>query len=204
MPLYLISTLSILIPLISAGLLYRRMNKTLKRLSVFILFSTITEALAITYFENGWNNMVISHLYAFLQVPLLAWIFSSFIFGVRQKLILISCIAFLVFSLVNLALWEDLNEFNSNQRYFAAIVILMYCFFYFIQVFVEATVVRIETEYIFWMSGSILLYTAGTFFLFILKNELDSQTYDYWDLNCTLNIILNIGLTVSLWMGTRK
>lgn len=200
-----ISALSILIPLITAGILFRHLNKTLKRLSVFILFSAITESLAAIYFEYGWNNMIISHLYAFVQVPLLTWIYVSFIKGYRRKIILLSCLAFLVFSTINVLLWEDLMMFNSNQRYFAAVVILMFCSFYFIQVFVEAKVVRIELEHNFWMSASILIYTAGTLFLFILKTDLiNEQNDDYWSLNCILNIILNLGLTISLWMGTRK
>lgn len=200
-----LSALSILIPLTTAGILFRHLNKTLKRLSVFILFSAITESLASIYFEYGWNNMIISHLYAFLQVPLLTWIYSSFITGSRKKIILISCIAFLVFSIINLIFWEDVLMFNSNQRYFAAVVILMFCSFYFVQVFVEAKVVRIELEHNFWMSAAILIYTAGTLFLFILKTELiNEQNDDYWSLNCILNIILNLGLTVSLWIGTRK
>lgn len=205
LPLYLISTLSILLPLLSSVIVYKRMNKTLKRLSIFILFSTITETLTIIYFENVWNNIWISHLYTFLQVPLLTWIYSSFIVGVRRKVMVFSCVLFLMFSIINLIFWEDLTDFNSNQRYFAAVVILMFCFFYFVEVFIEAKIVRIELEHLFWMSSAILIYTAGTLFLFILREELiEALDDDYWNLNCILNIILNIGLTVSLWVGTRK
>lgn len=200
-----ISALSILIPLITAGIVFSNLDKTLKKLSVFIVFSFFTESLAAYYFENGWNNMIISHLYAFIQVPLLAWIYYSFIKGIRGKIIIISCLAYLLFSIINLVYWEDLIMFNSNQRYFAAVVILMYCFFYFVQVFVEAKIVKIELEYHFWMSSAILIYTAGTLFLFILKSDMmEEEMNDYWNLNCILNIILNIGLTVTLWMGTRK
>lgn len=200
-----ISALSILIPLISATLTYNKQNKTLKRLSVFILFSVFTESVALYYGYNGWNNMAISHLYAFIQVPLLAWIFSSFIGGLQNKIILFSTISYLLFSIINLIFWEDLDVFNSNQRYFAAVVIIMFCSFYFIQVFVQASVVNIELESNFWMSAAILIYTAGTLFLFILKSELmEEGSNDYWYVNGILNIILNIGLTVSLWVGTRK
>lgn len=200
-----ISALSILIPFLSAILTYNKQNKTLKRLSVFILFSLCTEFIALYYGYHGWNNMAISHLYAFVQVPLLAWVFCSFISGIQYKIILYSTIAFLLFSVVNLVFWEDLHVFNSNQRYFAAVVIIMFCSFYFIQVFVQATVKRIELESNFWMSAAILIYTAGTLFLFILKSELmDKDSNDYWFVNGILNIILNIGLTISLWVGTRK
>lgn len=205
MELYDLSALSILIPLVCAVILNKKLNKTLKRLSVFVVFSLITETLATIYFEYGLNNMIVSHLYAFFQVPLLMWIYSSFIVGVQKKIMLFSTIAYLLFSIINLIFWEDLDEFNSNQRYFAAVVILLFCSFYFIQVFVEAKVVRIELESNFWMSASILIYTAGTLFLFILKDQLiKALDEDYWNLNCILNIILNIGLTVSLWLGTRK
>lgn len=149
--------------------------------------------------------MIISHLYAFVQVPLLAWIFSTFINGKKKKVILVLCAAYITFSIVNVLLWENFLEFNSNQRYFAAVVIIAYCLFYYTQIFVEANIIRIELEPKFWISSSILLYTAGTLFLFIYNNELmNSTNQGYWNLNCILNIVLNIGLTVSLWLGVRK
>ena len=200
-----ISGLSILIPLVTAGIVFKQLNKTLKKLSVFILFSAVTEYLAARYASNGLNNMFISHLYAFIQVPLVAWIFYDITTGIRRKIVVILAISFLVFSVINLALWESLLVFNSNQRYFAAICIITFCAFYFIQVFIEAKVVKIELEYNFWMSTSILIYTAGTLFLFIyVEKIMNAQNVGYWNINCILNIILNIGLTITLWMGTRK
>ena len=200
-----LSALSILIPLILAGILFRHLNKTLKRLSVFIVFSALTELMTAIYFELGWNNYWISHVYAFVQIPLFAWIFSSFIAGFKKKLIFFSACTYILFSIVNLLFWEDLTEFNSNQRYFAAFVIVLYCSLYFIQVFSEAEVLQIERESNFWISSSILVYTAGTLFLFILISELmDHSGEDHWKLNCILNIILNLGLTTSLWLGKTK
>lgn len=204
MHLDVISALSILIPLITAGIVFNKLNKTLKKLSVFILFSAITESLAAVYSLNGWHNLSISHLYAFIQVPLLAWIFYDIITGKWRKALVILTGTYLAFSVLNIILWESLNEFNSNQRYFAAVCIIAFCAFYFIRIFIDTKIIKIERDPYFWISASILIYTAGTLFLFIFVNELVSAGgVDYWDLNCILNICLNLGLTLSLWMGTR-
>lgn len=200
-----ISGLSILIPLITAGIFFKHLNKTLKKLSVFICFSAITEFLAARYASHGINNMPISHLYAFIQVPLLAWVFRDLISGIRQKVIIILSVLFLLFSAVNLAFWEDLLEFNSNQRYFAAVCIITFCAFYFIQLFIDTKILKIELDPYFWMSAGILIYTAGTLFLFIYAQEvLNGANNAYWNLNCILNIFLNMGLTIALWLGSRK
>lgn len=165
----------------------------------------MTEFIASYYSSHGWNNMPISHVYTFIQVPLLAWIFYDITTGIRPKIILFLTALFLTFSVVNLTLWEDLLEFNSNQRYFAAICIIIFCALYFVQIFVDMKIIRIELDPYFWFSAAILLYTAGTLFLFIFAQEvLNGGNSAYWRLNNILNIFLNLGLTLSIWTGSRK
>jgi len=199
------SALSVLIPLIAAGFTLRRQNGTLKKLSVFIVLTACTEASAIICSSHGINNMPISHIFTFFQVAIFAWIFSGILKGLGAKIVVILLITFTTFSILNLVLWESVFEFNSNQRYFAAIVLIMYCIGYFMHIFVKTHIERIELDPYFWMCASVLLYTTGTLFLFIFAEEiLKGKNNTYWDLNCVLNIILNTGLTLTLWLGTRK
>ncbi len=201
----IISAFTILIPLITAGIAYKHLNKTLKKLSVFILFSACTEVLAAFYSMNGWYNMSISHLYAFIQVPLIAWLFHDILKGISRKAVIYLTIGYLLFSVISLIFWEDLDQFNSNQRYAAAICLFFFCALYYIQIFIDTKIMRIELDPYFWISASVLIYIAGTLFLFIYANELiASGKFDYWYLNNILNIFLNLGLTLSLWMGMRK
>ena len=82
---------------------------------------------------------------------------------------------------------------------------ILYSTMYFGQIFQDAKIVRVELDPYFWMSASLLIYVAGTLFLFIMTKELiKSENNATWDLNCLLNIIQNIGFTIALWMGTRK
>ncbi len=75
---------------------------------------------------------------------------------------------------------------------------------YFIKLFVDAKIQRIEGDHYFWFSSTLLIYTAGTLFLFILGKEVQTEdNYMYWDLHSVLNILLNTGFTITLWMGTR-
>lgn len=121
-----------------------------------------------------------------------------------KKVIFILASAYLIFSLVNISLWESLSEFNANQRYVGGIAIIGMSLLYFNKIFVDATIQRIEKEHYFWFSSILLIYTAGTLFLFILGKEVHTEANRiYWDLHSVLNVILNIGFTLTLWMGTR-
>lgn len=122
-----------------------------------------------------------------------------------KKIILASAIIFLFYSFLNISFWESLDEFNSNQRYVGGITVISLCLMYFIKLFIDAKIERVEEDHLFWLSAIVLIYTAGTLFLFILGKQVHTEDNEmYWDLHSVLNIILNIGFTITLWMGTKK
>jgi hypothetical protein len=200
-----ISALSILAPLLSALLTFSKQERVLRKFCLFILFSALAETAAIVYANNGWNNMPVSHVYTYGQVMISAWIFYDLVTGYKKKTIVVLLISFLCFSIINEMFWEAFKIFNSNQRYFAGITMIIFCTMYFAQLFKDVKIVRVEHDPYFWMSASLLIYIAGTLFLFIMTKELmKSENNATWNLNCLLNIIQNTGFTIALWMGTRK
>lgn len=200
-----ISVLSILLPLSIGVITFVRQESALRKLCLFVLFSALTEVVSSMYANRGWNNVLVSHIYAFGQVILFAWIFYFLVHGIKKKLILTLLVSFIVFSIVNEIFWEDFRTFNSNQRYFAGITMILYCSIYFAQIFQDTKIVRVELDPYFWMSASLLIYVAGTLFLFVMTKELmKSENNATWDINCSLNTLQNIGFTIALWMGTRK
>lgn len=200
-----ISALSILLPTFLVFITFSKQNKTLKKLSVFILLTAVFEAYAKYWIISGWNNnMFMFHYYSYFEVFSFAIIFYGIVNNWMKKVILILATIYLTFSLVNISLWESLIEFNANQRYVGGIVIISMTLLYFIKLFIDAKIQRIEGDHYFWFSSTLLIYTAGTLFLFILGNEVQTDdNYVYWDLHSVHNILLNIGFTITLWMGTR-
>jgi hypothetical protein len=145
------------------------------------------------------------HFYTYFEVTGFSVIFYGFLNKWMKRIILAMCIFFLIYSLLNITFWESLDVFNSNQRYVGGIVVIALCLLYFIKLFIDAKVERVEQDHLFWLSSILLIYTAGTLFLFILGKQVHTEGNEmYWDLHSVLNIILNIGFTITLWMGTRK
>ncbi|MFK7784125.1 MAG: hypothetical protein AB8B56_03355 [Crocinitomicaceae bacterium] len=200
-----LSALTILIPLATAGISFSKLNKTLKKLSVFVILSACTEASAILLGSLGVNNMPVSHIFTFLQVLIFAWIFVEIFSGWGKRVVQSLLALFIGFSILNWILWENFVDFNSNQRYVAAIVLIVFCTGYFVHIFVKTSIERIERDPYFWMCASLLLYTTGTLFLFIFGQEiLRTDHHTYINVNGVLNILLNTGLTITLWLGRKK
>jgi hypothetical protein len=200
-----LSAISVALPCIVAGVTFYWQNKTLRKLSVFI-FATLSlemAAIACSYYHQ--NNMWIFHIYTLLEVVFAALIYHDILNDWKRKLVIALLIVFLVFSLLNIIFFERLEEFNTNQRFLGGITIIIYSLIYFVQIFKEANIDRIERHAYFWLNSSYLIYFAGTLFLFILtKNILAVEASNYWNLHSVLNILLNLGYTITLWMGARK
>ncbi len=200
-----ISAISIALPTITGLVTFNRQNKTLKKLSVFIFITAIFESLASYYVESGWNNMFFFHFYSYFEVIGFAFIFWDLVSKIMKRVLVVLVSIFLIFSVLNITLWESLIEFNANQRYVGGVLILIMTLLYFNKIFIDAKIQKIEEDHYFWLSSILLIYTAGTLFLFILGKQVHTEdNYMYWDLHSVLNILLNIGFTITLWMGTRK
>ena len=200
-----ISALSILLPLVVGLITIYRQDKTLKKLSVFILVTAVGEVIASLYVYFGENNMFLFHTYSYIEIFAYSIIFMDLQKGWLRKTIPILAGIFVIFSIVNISLWESLKVFNSNQRFVGNILIIIITLLYFVKVFNEATVQKIERDHFFWFSSILLIYTTGTLFLFILGKQVHTKGNSvYWDLHSVLNILLNLGFALTLWLGTRK
>ena len=200
-----ILSFSILLPTIAVFLTIWKQPKTLKKLSVFVLITAVLEATASFYVAHSINNMFLFHIYSYIEVIGIAWIYWNLIKG-RLKIVIITLVTiFLLFSIINIINWETLLEFNANQRYVGGMVITIFTLLYFSQIFIDAKIQRIESDHYFWFSSILLIYTAGTLFLFILGKQVHTEdNHMYWDLHNVLNVLLNIGFALTLWMGTKK
>lgn len=155
--------------------------------------------------SKGQNNLYLFHMFTYFEAILYALIFIDLLKGSQKNVVRILLVCFLIFSVINSALWESFIVFNSNQRYLGGVFIIVYICLYFIQIFNEAKIQKIESDPYFWMTAILLIYTAGTLFLFILADEiLTAKNNALWDLHSVLNILLNLGFTLTIWMGARK
>jgi len=202
----ILSGLSLILPFLTSILKYSSTDKTLKKLSVFIFLFVPIEFYAFYLNFTGQYNMHMFHIFTWIEGIFYALIFYDILKGRKKKAVIFLFSVFILLSIVSAIFWESINNytFNSIQRTIGGIITLIYVLGYFAQIFSEAKVQKIETDTYFPLCASLLIYTAGTLFLFILAGQLTETNFVYYDLHSVLNILLNIGITITLWMGTRK
>jgi hypothetical protein len=199
------SAYSIVLPAIAGLITYQKQIKPLKKLSGFIFIALLLDLSGTVFANYGLNNMWMFHCYTSLETVFLSLIFIDLLTEWKRAMTRILLGGFCLFSLMNVIQLESMHEFNSNQRLIGGITIIVYVMTYFFQIFQEAKIKRLEKNPFFILSSSLLIYFTGTFFLFIFgKDAPTTVTLRLWDVHSILNILLNIGYTLTLWMGVKK
>lgn len=114
-------------------------------------------------------------VYTFLEYAAFTFIFwyniQSKIF---RKLIVIVSILFLLFQLYYVS-DSKVQKIDSIPIGIETILVFIYIFFFFFDFSRSAKDTFIYTHYCFWISVGILIYLGGSFFYYILANNLDKQ-----------------------------
>lgn len=202
------SAYSIALPTIIGIITFRKNNSTLRKLSVLVFFTAFAELVTTVMFSYSMNNLFAFHLHTIVEMTILSLIFLDLFKGkFRPKLATLVILGFWIYTIVNVIFFEPLSVFNANQRYVAGIIIILYSLMYYQQMFQELSVERIETHPYFWLCSSLFIYFAGTLFLFILiaskHAQAGSTDSELWNLRSILNINLNLGYSITLWMGKK-
>lgn len=144
-----------------------------------------------------WNNLFTFHLHTYIEFAAYSIILSRLIRLKFVKLAMKSLIpVFILFSLVNSLILEDVTGFNSLQRHIEATLIITYIFFYIIEFRVTNDLSLRENPFLIFAFGS-LLYFTGSLFLFIFGRTMFATGDDaLWDIHGYLNIFLNVLYTV--------
>ena len=128
----------------------------------------------------------------------------------RGWFVLVACV-FAVFALVNI-LFIQKTAPNSYTYFFHSAIMITYCLLYFYVLMQDLPSLYVHQLPMFWFNSGLLVFHAGTFFLFsfhaYLVNVLKNNMLIYWSFHNMLSniehIIFLIGLYYDLRWHTRK
>ncbi len=201
-----ITMISGVAPILVGAVSFRRLPLALKLLFGLTIYSAVSNIITASLAYNTINNMPFFHLYAWIEMIILFFIFWNILHSKKKKLaVVIIAIALIALSIVNLLFIERHWQFNGNQLYAEGLVMIFFSLLYFVQIFQEMKIKRMEDHPYFWMCSCMLIYFAGNLFLFIVMGKYGrALNTDYWMiLHSSLMLLLNIGYTLTLWKGTR-
>lgn len=159
-----ISSYSILVPALAGAFLFKQVPKVLKVLCVYIFVAFAIEVAIFITAYWGMHNLFLFHAYTYFEYVNVAIIFYLLAeTKVWKRTILFLSIGFLSFSAINSLYFEELEQFNSNQRYLHGIVIIIFCAGYFTKLIKKLDHIYLEKHPYFIYTGSYLIYVSGTF-----------------------------------------
>ncbi len=189
------------------GIVYKRLNRSLKILFWFILVSIVWDAMSYYCYLRQLSNMALLNLYPLVQFGFIALIY----FFISEKKywkisILIMSLILYLFSVYTIVIMDDIMIFNSLQRYVEGIIVITICIGYYVQILRQAEYMYLEKTPFFWLTSGYLVYFSGTLLLFLFARlifENDPGGY-HWNIRQFLQIGLNMIYVVTFWLGCKK
>lgn len=193
----------LILPFLTGVFLFKRLSAIQRKVFLLVTLTIGVELLA-TYLRKFGNNMPAFHLATWMQALMIVFIFDGIFNGLRKTIVRLIALLFVLFSICSIFFFEGLYEFNTLQNYVANIFIILICLFFFAQLMIEAKVANPWKESSFVLAANLLIYYAGTLFVFIMANRIDSIAPNLWYFHSILFVILTLGYTIVLWMKAQK
>jgi len=180
---------------------------------LLILFYSIAFFFLLIYFETlrDWVNQFrnlkgfYSSFYTFLEYLF----FTSFIFlnlssKALKRLIIYLSIGFVCFQIVYF-LGSKFKSLDTVAIGVETILLFTYVISFFYEQFKKPSSISIYNHHCFWICVGILIYLGGSFFFYILANQMTrAEIMQYWDLTYIGEFIKNIFFAFSIYLFVRR
>lgn len=204
-----IAQIAIILPLAIACWHYKYLDKIQRFLFGLLIISALTSTIARYLWSIKENNLYLLHYYTIIEFCGWAIIFYLLFESVLVKrMILWLGIAYVVFAIINSILWEGLDTFNTNSRSLESVLLSVFSVMYYVKMFKEKKVYRLERDASFWINAAVLIYFSSAFLLFGFSNLLlNSSSYkirEVWGVHGIFLIVHYLLITISLWIVSKK
>ncbi len=202
-PLIFTALLAPLAPLVVALCHLRRLTIGQRILMVLSLFFLLNQGVGVCLTQLGISNYPLFHLHVIVETSVFGFLF--WVEGVTFKGVKLQFGVSAVIALAGIAnaccgegMWNPPSTFLAAE---STLMILVACL-YFLKTYREMIVVRVEQEFLFWVSLGFLIFFAGTLLLsftvdYILLLE-DQVFFDVFLIRAFLIILTNICYAIGM------
>jgi hypothetical protein len=188
-------------------LLFKRNNneKTLKVVFYYILYCAVNEFTGLYLHEIGIEITPI--LFGIFTVVEFTF-FSLFYYYALPTILIKKTVPkiwgiFLVFACVDFVLIDKMDTYGSFAVGVEYICIILMCIYYLLAQLKGVNNLSVYSTSNFWVIITFLIYTSGTFFLYIMADKmLSNRTFriQYIFINSSFNILKNVLLALAMLM----
>jgi hypothetical protein len=201
-----ISWFSSLLPILAfIPLLFKKNEMPIWVIFLYSVYSFTNDAIIIYRSDHEMKFSIFLYTFTVIEYLLFSYILLNLIQSKLIRKIIVACsVLFVVFCLFNM-IDKPVSKFDSLQASIESILVLIYCVIYFFEQINQPKVIFLYSTYTFWIVVAILIYLAGTFFLYVFAANIpDAMRYEYWPINLICNILKNILFAVAIIMQAKN
>lgn len=209
----LISSFSVILPLLIALWKYNRLHKMQLKLGYLLIMILVVESISNVLWYQKENNLPVYHFYSIIEFILIVNIYKDELKKLFPKRFFYALIiVFSSFAIVNMCYFQNLWTFNSNATTLLGFLVIFLSLSYFYALLEEVKYSALEQNPMFWLNAGFLIYFSSNLILFFINNTMfedpnakaNEVSYLLWGLHAIVNIILTIFYTISVWVNPKQ
>ncbi|MDB5211016.1 MAG: hypothetical protein JWQ30_1843 [Sediminibacterium sp.] len=207
-----LSHIPIFITALYAAFLYRSLGKALKRFSLFLFLSGIIQGISLAFWFLNKNNFPLLHIYIAIGFCILAWFYKTVLKGfINPKIINITIVIFLLFTLVNSLFFQTIFTFNSYALVLECILIIILSLstyiFFINDIAMESRIENITS--INWINSGLFIYNTSSLVIFYFGDYFTRHFPEYinrytWVLHSFFSMVMYTFFYIGLWKRRRR
>ena len=196
-----------LLPLVFFLLFKLNKNEKLLRVILFYILYCIANEGVNFYLQHTRNDFhILFSLFTIVEYSFFCYFFYLVLpKNSIKKIVPVIWLAFILFAVIDFFFVNEMNAFDSFTSGIESLIIILFCIYYlFIQI-KGSNSLLIYSTFNFWIIIAFLIYSSGTFLLYLLTNSLKEDIYFqklYFIINISFNILKNILLSIAIAMKT--
>lgn len=184
-------------------------KRTKKEKGLWVLAAYFVADIALNYamFNNAslkWERIFLT-IYTLVEFSLFAWfLFIQIKNDVFKKAIITSIVGFTIFSFVYFS-FAKYQSIDTVPIGIETILILIFSFYYLYEQMNEPSSLFIYNKYAFWVIAGIMIYLAGSFFIYIFAYQVSQHLLNqYWMLTNVVTIVRNILVIIAILIYVKQ
>ncbi|WP_046758112.1 hypothetical protein [Kordia jejudonensis] len=205
----LLSSLTIVLPLLIGIWKYFRLSTMQRKLFYLIVLFSITELIANILWYQKLNNLPVYHFYTILEFLCIIYIYKDVLYKLfPERICILIAGIFTVFCIVNMLFFQSIYVFNSNATTTLGVLVIFLSISYFYTLLKEIKYTSLERNPMFWLNAGFLIYFSSNLLLFYISNSLSTEAaevnYLVWGLHAVVNIVLVIFFIIAIWVNPNQ
>jgi len=173
----------------------KQLHRQEKLLLVYFVGCVILFGVSNLMADRGRNNMFLYHLFSLFEI-LIVLFYAIYLFNDKRVHVFLrtAMVVYIIYWVVNIWLWEPLDQFNSNSASIACLVILIVCGLFFLSLSAKKELLYFQKLPQFWVGTAFLFYCASSIPVLLAYKYRDLIFYDFnistaWRIQVVANCI---------------